>query len=92
MSPGSSGCGRLLATVGGLVTVADSAGPETDLSELVTYLNDAVFWAPSMLLVTAVQWAPVDDRCFEITLDDSGHQVTAKVRSLGCLLISPKAR
>ena len=33
------GHGRLLATLAGRVTVADSAGPETDLSELVTYLQ-----------------------------------------------------
>jgi hypothetical protein len=38
--------GKLL----GLVTVARSEGPETDLSELATYLNDAVLMAPSMLL------------------------------------------
>jgi hypothetical protein len=74
-----SGRGRLLATLAGQVRLADSAGPETDLSELVTYLNDAVFWAPSMLLVPAVRWAPVDDRSFEVTLSDSGHQVTARV-------------
>ena len=75
----ADGRGRLLAKLAGLVTVADSAGPETDLSELVTYLNDAVFWAPSMLLVPAVRWVAADDRCFDITLEDSGHQVTARV-------------
>jgi uncharacterized protein DUF6544 len=75
----ADGHGRLLAKVAGLVTVADSAGPETDLSELVTYLNDAVFLAPSMLLVPAVQWTPVDDRSFEVTLEDSGHRVSAQV-------------
>jgi hypothetical protein len=75
----AGGRGRMLAKLAGLVTVADSAGPETDMSELVTYLNDAVFLAPSMLLVPAVQWAPVDDRSFEVTLEDSGHRVTARV-------------
>jgi hypothetical protein len=38
--------GKLL----GLLTVARAEGAETDLSELVTYLNDAVLLAPSMLL------------------------------------------
>jgi hypothetical protein len=75
----ADGRGRMLAKLAGLVTVADSAGPETDLSELVTYLNDAVLLAPSMLLVPAVRWAPVDDRSFEVSLEDSGHQVTAQV-------------
>ena len=44
------GRGRMHGKLAGLVTVADAAGPEADLSELVTYLNDAVFFAPSMLL------------------------------------------
>jgi len=75
----AGGRGTLLAKLAGRMTVADSSGPETDLSELVTYLNDAVLFAPSMLLVPAVRWAPVDDRSFEVTLDDHGHQVTGRV-------------
>jgi hypothetical protein len=75
----AGGRGRMLGKLAGLVTVADGAGPETDVSELITYLNDAVFWAPSMLLAPAVGWAPVDDRSFEVTLEDSGHRVTARV-------------
>jgi hypothetical protein len=75
----AGGRGRLLAKLAGLVTVADAAGPETDVSELVTYLNDAVFWAPSMLLAPALSWAPVNDRSFEVSLEDSGHRVTAHV-------------
>jgi len=39
-----------------------------------------VLFAPSMLLVPAVRWAPVDDRCFEVSLGDHGHQVTGRVR------------
>jgi len=73
------GQGRMHGTLAGLVTVAESAGPETDVSELVTYLNDAVFLAPSMLLELPVTWAPVDDDSFEVTLEDSGRRVTARV-------------
>jgi hypothetical protein len=73
------GKGRMHGTLAGLVTVADSAGPETSVSELVTYLNDAVLLAPSMLLELPVTWAPVDDDSFEVTLEDSGHRVTARV-------------
>jgi hypothetical protein len=75
----AGGRGRMLGKLAGLVTVADAAGPETDVSELVTYLNDAAFFAPSMLLAPAVSWAPVDDRSFEVTLEDGGHRVTARV-------------
>ena len=67
--------GKLL----GLVTVARAEGWETDLSELATYLNDAVLLAPSMLLRPAVTFAAVDDRSFEVTVVDSGQTVAARV-------------
>lgn len=73
------GEGRTHGTLAGVATVADSAGPETDLSELVTYLNHAVLLAPSMLLGLPVTWAPVDDGSIEVTLEDSGQRVTARV-------------
>jgi len=62
-----------------LVTVAHTQGPETDLSELVTYLNDAVLMAPSMLLRPNISFAAVDDDRFDVTLVDSGQRVTARV-------------
>lgn len=61
------------------VTVARSEGPETDLSELVTYLNDAVLMAPSMLLRPNTSFAPVGDRSFDVTLVDADQTVTARV-------------
>lgn len=67
--------GKLL----GLVTVVRSEGPETDMSELVTYLNDAVLVAPSMLLQPNTSFAPVDDHAFDVTLVDAGQTVTARV-------------
>lgn len=67
--------GKLL----GLVTVAHSKGPETDLSELSTYLNDAVLMAPSMLLRPNISFAPVDESSFDVTLVDAGMTVTARV-------------
>jgi hypothetical protein len=75
----AAGQGRMHGTLAGVVTVADSAGPETSVSELVTYLNDAVLLAPSMLLELPVTWAPVDDDSFEVTLEDSGRRVTGRV-------------
>jgi hypothetical protein len=62
-----------------LVTVAHSKGQETDLSELSTYLNDAVLMAPSMLLRPNTSFAPVDDSSFDVTLVDAGMTVTARV-------------
>jgi hypothetical protein len=67
--------GKLL----GLVTVAHTQSPETDLSELVTYLNDAVLMAPSMLLRPNTTFAPVHNNSFDVTLVDAGQTVTARV-------------
>lgn len=74
-----SGLGSMKGKVLGLVTVADGSGPEFDLGELVTYLNDAVVLAPSMLLDDAVHWGEVDDGSFDLALTDLGRSVTARV-------------
>jgi Family of unknown function (DUF6544) len=75
----SAGQGRMYGKLAGLVPVADGSGPEYDVSELVTYLNDAVLLAPSMLLALPVTWTAVSDSSFDLTLTDAGHEVTARV-------------
>ncbi len=60
-------------------TVVSAAGPEYDIGELVTYLNDAVLIAPSMLLVPEVAWYSVDANSFDVALRDPGRTVTARV-------------
>ncbi len=62
-----------------LFTIGDGTGEEFDIGELVTYLNDAVLIAPSMLLVPEVAWFAVDAGSFDIALTDHGHTVTARV-------------
>jgi hypothetical protein len=73
------GHGRMLGRLLDLITVIDGTGPEFDLGELVTYLNDLVLVAPSMLLVPTVTWTPIDARCFELSLTDRGNTVKAQV-------------
>lgn len=73
------GVGRMLIRPLDLFTVQDGRGPEFDLGELVTWLNDAVLFAPSMLLVPATTWRPVDDGAFDLVFQDRGHAVTARV-------------
>ncbi len=73
------GEGSARGTVLGLVHLVSGTGPEYDVSELVTYLNDAIFCAPGMLLTLPVTWAAAGDGCFDLTLRDAGHQVTARV-------------
>jgi len=67
--------GRLL----GIVPVADAEGPELDVSELTTWVNDAVLLAPSMLLGSHSVWQELDDDSFELTVTDRDQSVTAKV-------------
>jgi hypothetical protein len=73
------GHGRMLGKLLGVYTVADGQGPEFDHSELVTWLNDAVLLAPSMLLRPAVMWDHVDSDSFDVTLIDEPNAVTARV-------------
>jgi len=73
------GRGRMHGKLLGLVTVVDGRGDEFDIGELVTYLNDAILIAPSMLLTPSTSWSEVDDRSFDVSLTDSGRMVTARV-------------
>jgi hypothetical protein len=74
-----NGEGRMQGKLLGLLTVADGSGPEFDIGELTTFLNDAVFFAPSMLLDLDVKWSGVDDHSFEVALSDAGRTVRAQV-------------
>ena len=73
------GRGRMLVKVLDLLTVADGTGEQFDIGELVTYLNDAVLIAPSMLLVPQVSWALGDANSFDVMLTDHGRTVSARV-------------
>jgi hypothetical protein len=63
----------------GLVTVDDGSGPEFDISELTTWLNDAVCPAPAMLLHPRTAWEAVGDDRFRVSVTDAGHPVSAEV-------------
>ncbi len=73
------GTGRMLGKALGLVTVADGSGLEFDISELTTWLDDAVLMAPAMLLGTRTTWEAVGNDSFRVTLTDCGHTVSAEV-------------
>jgi hypothetical protein len=72
------GAGHMRGRLLGLIPVADGRGPEFDLSELVTYVNDAMMLAPSMLLTSATSWHPVDDTTFEVVHTDGANRVAAR--------------
>ncbi len=73
------GRGRMQGKLFNVLTVADGHGPEFDLGELATWLNDAVLVAPSMLLGATASWSEVDNGSFDVTLADAGQTVTARV-------------
>jgi len=74
-----AGRGRMRGRLLGLVPVADASGPEMDVGELVTWLNDACMLAPSMLLIPAVRWTTVRDDAFDLTMTDADVTATARV-------------
>jgi hypothetical protein len=73
------GTGRMLGKALGLVTVANGSGPEFDLGELTTWLDDAVLLAPGMLLSAAVTWEATGDDSFRVSVTDGGRTVRAEV-------------
>jgi len=73
------GRGRMQAKLLDRVTVEDACGPELDRGELVTYLNDAVLFAPSMILGPETSWTGSDEHSFDVALTDRGLTVKARV-------------
>lgn len=74
-----AGHGTMLAKAFDLFQVAKGTGYELDVGELVTYLNDAILMAPSLLLGPEATWREVDARSFDVTLQDGPLSVTARV-------------
>lgn len=74
-----AGTGRMRGRALGLVPVADGSGPEFDIGELTTWLNDAVLLAPGMLLHPRVTWAAAADDSFRVAMTDAGRTVSAEV-------------
>src|ERR1700693_876435 len=74
------GRGRMRVRPLDLFTVEDAQGPEYDLGELVTWLNDGALLAPSMLLGGPVAWNEGDAQSFELAVTDHGRTARARVR------------
>jgi hypothetical protein len=73
------GHGSMEAKAFDLLRVADGRGDQLDVGELVTYLNDAILMAPSLVLGTETSWRAVDAHAFDVTLRDGSLSVTARV-------------
>jgi len=73
------GRGRMLIRPLDLFTIQDATGPELDTGELVTWLNDAILMAPSMLLDGRTRWTAVTPTTFAVTFTDGGRTVAGEV-------------
>jgi hypothetical protein len=73
------GGGRMAAKLFDRIAVADDTSEKVTIGELVTYVNDALMFAPSMLLRPTTIWTAIDDDTFDVTSSDHGTTVTARV-------------
>lgn len=73
------GRGRMRARALDLAPIVEASGNEIDVGELVTYLNDAILMAPSLLLGAETTWQGVDANTFDVTLRDGKLSVKARV-------------
>lgn len=73
------GEGRMLGRVLDAFSVVDESDEKIDTGELVTFLNDAIFFAPSMLLRLGTTFTGADAGAFDVSLRDSERKVSARV-------------
>ncbi|MFT3924161.1 MAG: hypothetical protein QM778_16620 [Myxococcales bacterium] len=73
------GSGHMQGKALNVATVVDEKGPEIAIGELVTFLNDAILLAPSMLIGLATTWKQLDADRFEVGLRNESHAVRAQV-------------
>lgn len=73
------GEGRMLGRLFDAVSIVDQADEKIAIGELVTYLNDAILFAPSMLLGPETTFTGVDGHSFDVSLTDGPRRVEARV-------------
>jgi len=72
----AEGTGRMHIKVANLITVADSKGPEMDVSALVTFMNDLVL-CPVAYLSLPVRWKEIDGNRAEMEFTHNAHTIHA---------------
>lgn len=73
------GHGKVLAKLADVVPVVEASGSALSLNELVTWVDDCVHFAPSMLLGRHTHWIKVDDHAFDVVFYDGGRKIAARV-------------
>lgn len=69
------GHGRMLISIGSMVTVANATGPETDQGTMLRYLAE-IQWFPSAALDSHITWQQIDEQSARATLSYPGSNVT----------------
>lgn len=72
------GRGRMTIRLLGLVTLTDSAGPEMDVSALVTFVNDLVF-CPTAYFALDTAWKDISKDRVALRFRDAGLQIEAEL-------------
>jgi len=65
--------------VASLVQVADAKGPEMDVAETVTLLNDMCVLAPGALITRSIRWEEIDARTVRAIFTNAGHTISANI-------------
>lgn len=73
------GTATMRVKVLGLVTVVDARGPEMDLAETVTLLNDLCIFAPGALADPSLAWVDAGAREARAAFTNAGHTVHANL-------------
>ncbi len=73
------GRGHMVGKVLDTVSLVDDSSERIAIGECVTFLNDAVLMAPTMLLSPYVTFEDAGSSAFDVVLEDSGRAVRARV-------------
>lgn len=68
--------GNMLITLGSVIKVVDSSGPNMDQGTMLRYLNE-MMWFPTAFLNDYVSYTPVNHNTVVVTYTDQGKSVSA---------------
>jgi len=74
----ANGSGNMLVTMGGILNMVDAKGAEIDQGSMMRYFNE-MMWFPTAFLGDNVSWKAIDDNSVEVTFNDSGKSINAKM-------------
>ncbi len=70
---------RVVAKLADLMPLVEASGSALSQNELVTWVEDCVRFAPTMLLGKSTRWMSVGDHAFDVVFSDCGRTVASRV-------------